>query len=206
VSRTLLQKVPRYQPSSSPNFGPYGESSRYTIFPPLLVQLAEAAAGAVRVVIVKVGCSVFVLTVVVVKVYLVLVLVGVGAVTVTCDRVVLPLKSVLVVRNVDVVVASEVIIIVVAAAVEIEVVVLNLEVSLSVIVVVATSSPLFSSCPFSSSQERRSATKACFSSSLPSASNAARRMRGLGVGSGIVVICRAAAVTRVGVTVAFLSF
>lgn len=78
--------------------------------------------------------------------------------------------------------------------------------SLSVTVVVATSSPLFSSCPFSSSQARRSATKACFSSNRPSASKGARRMRGLGVGSGTVVICRAAAVTRVGVTVAFLSF
>lgn len=50
------------------------------------------------------------------------------AVTVIWDRVVFPLKSVVVVRSVDVVVASEVIIIFVAGAVEMEVVVLNLEV------------------------------------------------------------------------------
>lgn len=50
------------------------------------------------------------------------------AVTVTWDNVVFPLKSVVVVRSVLVVVASEVMIIVVAGAVEVEVVVLNLEV------------------------------------------------------------------------------
>ena len=53
---------------------------------------------------------------------------GLTAVTVTWDRVVLPLKSVVVVRRVLVVVASEVMIIVVAGAVEVEVVMLNLEV------------------------------------------------------------------------------
>lgn len=74
----------------------------------------------------------------------------------------------------------------------------------SVMVVVAESNPLFPSWPFSSSQARRSAINVFLSASWPLLSMARRRMRGR-LAAVVLDVWRAAAVTSVGVIVAFLS-